>query len=84
MTTTDFTIHPPAVHLHPRGGIVKFTLTFDMTSAAFGDDPLVEAARVLRDVEHRVSDGAVAGQVRDHNGNTIGEFVIAPHERPRP
>jgi hypothetical protein len=62
---------------------MRFTLTFDMDNAAFGDDlnaAREEGARVLASVQERFDDsGFRIGAkipVRDTNGNRIGFWVV--------
>lgn len=51
-----------------------FDLSFDTANAAFDYEPASEVARILRDIAQRVEAGADCGTIRDHNGNTIGNW----------
>lgn len=60
---------------------MKFILKFDCDNAAFGEtrsEVLPEIARILREIADKVEGGNPAGQCRDLNGNTVGEFVLRP------
>lgn len=53
-----------------------FKLEIETGNAAFGDDRPEEIARILRDVAKRlVNDRYPYGDLRDINGNKVGEFV---------
>lgn len=56
-----------------------FSVTIALDSAAFEDTPDVEASRILRLIADSLSvwdfDNPSMRVVRDHNGNTVGNFV---------
>jgi hypothetical protein len=54
-----------------------FRLQFETDTPAFADDPVIETARILRDVAARLERGhEVGGKVRDLNGNAVGAFTL--------
>jgi hypothetical protein len=56
---------------------MTFGVTIDTGNAAFGEhiyEATPEVARILRDIADRVEGGAMSGDVRDYNGNTVGAF----------
>ncbi len=53
---------------------MDFEITFSIDNAAFGDCPMDEAARILRDIAQKLEGGQNAGNIRDINGNTIGQY----------
>ncbi len=56
-----------------------FTMTFETSNDAFGEDTrteATEAARIARDIADRLDDGQMSGRVRDVNGNQIGRFKL--------
>ncbi|AXH46919.1 hypothetical protein I5G67_gp083 [Mycobacterium phage Aminay] len=57
-----------------------FTLTINTDGAAFEDLPQAEVARILRELAERVGYGSDddGSTVRDSNGNTVGEWTLAP------
>lgn len=59
---------------------MNFTCTFDMDSAAFGEDDVyvanAEVAVILENIAQRTLLGDGEGHVIDTNGNTIGEWHI--------
>lgn len=62
---------------------MKFTLTFSMDNAAFGDnenDAREEGARILKMVQERFDDSGfrvgTAVPVWDSNGNRIGSWIV--------
>lgn len=63
---------------------MSFKLEFETGNSAFADDPEnEEVARILRGVADRVYEGrrdtwssALAGIVRDSNGNTVGRWEL--------
>lgn len=54
----------------------KLTLTFSMTNAAFEDYPRQEAAQVLRKIAGQLENGHEYGNIKDVNGNTIGQWDL--------
>jgi hypothetical protein len=64
--SSDFPCHDP-----------KFTLTIRTGNAAFEHHPHREIARILYEAaEALVRRGQTEGKLRDHNGNTVGEFKL--------
>ena len=64
---------------------MNFTLKFDMDNAAFDDDVVCEFDRVLdrlkksfRATYNSEPGSLLSGNVRDTNGNTIGEWTLEP------
>ena len=55
---------------------MRLTLEFSMDNAAFDDNPLVEAARILREAAGMLDTGTDNGKLRDVNGNTVGRFEV--------
>ena len=55
---------------------MKLTLEFSMENAAFDDNPLEEAARIIREAAGMLDSGADNGKLRDVNGNAVGFFEI--------
>jgi hypothetical protein len=56
---------------------MRFTLTIDCDTAAFGDtfeDRQREVARILEDVSRGVGNMTASGTAKDANGNTVGRF----------
>ena len=56
---------------------MEFNLRFNMDNAAFSDYPEGEISSILRKVINKVNDGNEDGQIRDTNGNTVGEWDIS-------
>lgn len=54
-----------------------FLLKFSTENAAFERYPLHESARILRTIADKLEQGEELGRIRDLNGSTIGEWVIA-------
>lgn len=54
---------------------MKAHITITMDNAAF-DEPATELARILRVLAKRVEFGYDSVTLKDHNGNTVGCFVI--------
>jgi hypothetical protein len=57
----------------------KFTLRFDMDSAAFTDeegDYATEAARIIHNVARQVAEYKNGGRISDVNGNKIGSWKL--------
>ncbi len=58
---------------------MKATITVKMDNAAFSDEPMLELARILREL---ASELAQVGpypfdlQLRDINGNTVGAIIL--------
>lgn len=57
---------------------MRFKVTIDCDNAAFGDDPAIEVARILRELSQEVDDGTPvpprgAKRLHDFNGNRVGE-----------
>ena len=55
---------------------MKLTLEFEMDNAAFDDNPLTEAARILREAAGMLDTGTDNGKLRDVNENTVGRFEV--------
>ena len=55
---------------------MEFNLRFNMDNAAFSDYPEGEISSILRKVIKQVNDGNEDGQIRDTNGNKVGEWDI--------
>jgi hypothetical protein len=54
-----------------------FALRISTSNDAFADgSDLEEVARILREVADRIEAGEPAGQVRDINGNTVGNYKL--------
>ena len=58
----------------------KVVIEIETDNAAFGDEPGVEVARILRDLATRIAEEHVADlphglRLRDLNGNTVGEVT---------
>lgn len=51
-------------------------LTIETDNAAFGDEPGVEVAGILRDVANRAENGQTSGTLLDSNGNTVGSWSL--------
>lgn len=54
----------------------RFALSFDVENAAFTECPELEVARILRDVAKNAENGREHGNIRDYNGNTIGQWGL--------
>lgn len=54
----------------------EFRILFKIDNDAFVDGRDAEIARILRDVADRLDEGQSGGNVRDYNGNTVGDFGI--------
>lgn len=53
----------------------KFSLFIETKNAAFEDDNgSVETARILKETANLIEMGEQAGNIRDINGNTVGEW----------
>lgn len=55
----------------------RFTLSVDLSNAAFDEDPHAELGRLLKEASRRVAQGDTAGSMRDYNGNHVGTWKIA-------
>ena len=57
-----------------------FKLEFHVRNAAFDEDRVGEAARILRDIANRLETVAWigGGPVRDINGKTVGHWEMTP------
>jgi hypothetical protein len=52
-------------------------ITIKMDNAAFGDEPITEAARILRVLAQDMEKfGAADKALLDYNGNTVGEAKV--------
>lgn len=62
---------------------MKFTLSVDTDTEAFGDDTWdreMEVARILRQVSMSLYGGAIVGQaaeLRDRHGRTVGKYEFS-------
>jgi len=55
----------------------QYTIMIDTENEAFGDDPATEIARILKDlVKDLESKGIQDKNLRDVNGNTVGEATL--------
>ena len=58
--------------------MARFVLKMTCDNAAFCDGALTaEVTRILRDAARRVERDNMSGQLRDINGNTVGEFTFS-------
>jgi len=55
---------------------MEFKLRFNMENSAFSDYPEGEISSILRKVINQVNAGNEDGQIRDTNGNKVGEWEI--------
>lgn len=55
---------------------MKFKLEFNMNDDCFNEYMELEIKRILVDIGGKVTGGHVDGNVRDGNGNRIGEWGI--------
>lgn len=55
---------------------LQFSLTFDMNNAAFDEEPLMEAADIVKSVAVSLVEGRTSGDVHDINGNTVGVWSV--------
>ncbi len=55
---------------------MELEIIFSLDNAAFEDYPMDEAARILRDIAQKLEGGQNAGNIRDINGNTIGQYGV--------
>ena len=55
---------------------MEFNLRFNMENSAFSDYPEGEISSILRKVINQVNAGNEDGQIRDTNGNKVGEWEI--------
>lgn len=55
---------------------MKATIQIQMDNAAFDDEPATELARILRKLAEKIEQGSDRENLRDHNGNRVGEFLI--------
>ena len=59
---------------------MEFKLTFSMDNAAFGDEPGIEAARILQEIAAHIEENGVAGlsvSLFDINGNKVGKVQVS-------
>jgi hypothetical protein len=54
----------------------SFSLNLNIDNAAFGEDRSLEIARILREAADKLEAGSTGSQLRDFNGNRVGQFVI--------
>ena len=54
--------------------VMRFVIEIDQDNAAFEDSAASETARILRSVARRYEGGDLEGDIRDENGNTIGQY----------
>ncbi len=60
---------------------LKFKLQLSCDNAAFDETPATEIARCLRDVASRMERGELCNvyrDIRDVNGNVVGQFALKP------
>ena len=60
--------------------MAKSGLTLDIKSldnSAFGNDPMTEIARILREAAEHIESGRERGVLRDSNGNPVGDWGIS-------
>lgn len=55
---------------------IKFNLSFLSDGDAFQPDHKNEVERILDDVGRGVVHGRTEGIIRDHNGNSIGQWSV--------
>lgn len=56
---------------------MSFTLTFTTSNVAFDEAGVdIAVSEILTSVAARVANGTTEGVVRDHNGNTVGEWAL--------
>ena len=55
---------------------MEFNLRFNIDNAAFSDYPEGEISSILGKVINKVNDGDEDGQIRDTNGNPVGEWEV--------
>jgi len=55
---------------------MKFKIEFGMDNAAF-EEQAEEVSRILTETAHKVRHGEDFGNIRDINGNRIGEWSLA-------
>lgn len=53
-----------------------FNLKFKTDNAAFGEDKEHETVRILREITFKIENGQTEGNIRDINGNMIGNFKL--------
>lgn len=53
---------------------MKFTMTVDMSNAAFADPG--ELTRIIREVARRPEEGERYGDLKDINGNIVGTWKV--------
>lgn len=67
----------------PKGnGAMRLTLEIRMDNAAFDDQPLAEAARILSAVSVALDQGDVPHKLFDANGNCIGHLRLTGRVKP--
>jgi len=54
----------------------EFCLNFDMENSAFDEDQSYEVQRILKKVSEQVKNGFEDGEIKDSNGNKIGEWSM--------
>jgi len=60
---------------------MSFRLEFETGNAAFGDQPAIEVARLLRQTADGVAGGFKSGPVADINGNTVGSWYLGEDDQ---
>ena len=55
---------------------MKFTLEFNMDTAAFEVAPAKEASRILSKVSAHLAAGKIYGKITDIGDNIVGQWVI--------
>ena len=53
-----------------------FYLNIATDNEAFGDEPEVEVARILRQIASRIERGETDGHTRDSDGNMVGDWAM--------
>lgn len=65
---------------------MRFTLEIKMDNAAFQNDPMGELAQCIKEVAEGLLDNSaegwrptnrIHGNIKDANGNTVGEWEVA-------
>ena len=54
---------------------MSIAIQFETDNAAFEDDP-AEVRRILHEIAARIQSGDTIGQIRDINGNTVGDYCF--------
>jgi hypothetical protein len=54
----------------------SFSLKLNTDNDAFAEDPALEVARILREAADKLESGCTGSQLRDGNGNKVGQFTL--------